>query len=675
VKNVWDLNLDIKFRYSGEIPLFRRKDSAVLNMYLYDAKVKKDISNFSKATLNMKFPSGDIKDATCKLMGTGIDTYVQYQFTEAYMLEEGVYDLLLTVEKDRGLVSTQKFKVAFFDAVGKPEYAFVEMIQDLQNQINYMYSIIDNLVLRDLIDQSNGLIPIGTDGKIDIKYMPEFLDEHIKTNIYLQMVHGFMVDKDLKLIYETKSGGTEYVGHKEGSGNAQKLNLTTTVTSGIVKLLYSGRGSAVEQRWLEGNKSIEEMKTSGTAFTGLEFKIKNTGVHTIYYKDNYGNEYLYKFSVAVSQLEPLEFNPIVKDGNLDLDSNTTVALIKLAKAVQTLEWMRRDGNGMIITMPYVFTEIGTYTIYIKDKYNRESIKVITITQDMLKPVVDSRPLEIRIYTNGLFDYPNDSPNKIPVGAVSATYVIYDADGKRAGDKVDYVIRPDSTAVHSDNDNGINLYQNRTYTWKCYNKAGIESTASITVANIGVEKNLKDMKIGDRFYLFQKECVLIKKDGLNSLISIPYSYSHPFYSQYATPISNSNLYPNSTIQNALFNTNFTDNEGQLPNAVKGKFNYQYGEIAQSYPYDVTLVGSPVYYEAERGIFDYATLKEFQSKGYRELGYDCMTSTPILNTQDFVATITGRSSSVEGDMRQVKEILPVDNIGMWFGERTKVWVKGW
>lgn len=669
MKNVWDLNLDIKFRYSGEIPLFRRKDSAVLNMHLYDAKVKKDISNFEKATLNIKYPSGVIKDFQCVLKGSGIDTYVEYQFEPMAMLEEGAYQLLLSVEKDRGIISTQKFLVTFFDAVGKPEYAFVEMMQDLQNQINYMYSIIDNLILREQVGMANGLIPLNAEGKIDLKYMPAFLEEHIKTNIYLNMVHGFSVDKDFKLVYETKSGSKEYVGHKESSGGGQ-LNLVTTISSGVVKLQYSGRGSAIEQRWLEGNKTVDDMKSSGTLFTGLEFKVTNTGIYTIYYKDNYNNEYLYKFTVTQDQLPALDFNPTVKEGEIIYNSNSTIALRKIYKGTQTLDWMRRDGNGMVITNDYRITEVGTYTIYIKDSLNREKIKVIIVTQDMLKPIVDDRPLEIRIYTNG-WSTIDDPDKKIPVGAVSTSFIVFDADGKRAGDKVDYVIRPDGVTISSDSDkSSFMILKNGTYTWKCYNKAGVESKASITVTNIGIEKNLKDMPIGSKFYLFQTECTLLKNENGKYLVHVPYSFNAVFTSPYSDIKENTNLWSNSTIKDTIFNRNYDDNEGQMVNNIEGQFNYQYATLASSYPNTPTYVGSPVYYTSKRGVLDIKSIIEYIDKGYILSGYDLMSCTPLQETQDQIVIYSNDFS--RGEL-VTKATYPVQC--MWFNDKTKVWVRGW
>lgn len=380
-KNIWDLNLDIKFRYSAEIPLFRRRDSAVLNIHLFDTKVKKDISNFKKATISIKYPSGIVKEVVATRQGSGIDTYASYSFTDDISTEVGIYDLLLTIEKDDGFISTPKFHVAFFDNISKAEYEFVKMMQDMQLQIDYLETLLGSIVPNTQIAQANGVAPLDENGKIPIVHMPLFLQDHINTNVYLKMVHGFMIDKNRNLVYETKDGGMEYVGHPDNSGQNNKLNLTTTVKDSIVTLFYSGKGNATVQRWLNGNKSLSDMKLNGTLFTGNTFKISQTGIHTIYYMDNYNNEYLYKFTVDISQIKEPTVNVDVDDGSIIVTPDTPLEIIKIGKGRQTIEWFRT--NGTTITKDYKVTEAGEYTVYYKDKQGREYLKYITITEDQI----------------------------------------------------------------------------------------------------------------------------------------------------------------------------------------------------------------------------------------------------------------------------------------------------
>lgn len=381
-KNIWELNLDIKFRYSASMPIFRRKDSAVLKINLYDAKEKKDISNFDKATLSIKYPSGVVVDVDAVRQGSGIDTYVYYAFPEDVSMEIGIYDLILTVERQGGFISTPKFHITVFDNISQAEYEFVKMIQDMQLQIDYLETLIGSIVPQTSIAQANGLVPLDSQGKIPMAHMPLFLEEHINTNVYLKLVHGFMIDKDRKPVYETEDGSLEYIGHPDNSGLNNRLNLTTMVKDSIVTLYYSGRGNATLQKWIVGNKNMNDAKTSGTTFTGLNFKVNQTGIHTIYYVDNFKNEYLYKFSVDISQLKEPTVEVIVDGGKVNIDSDTPLDLIKIGVGRQTTEWFH--SNGTIITPSYRITEVGDYTVYYKDKLGREYIKYITVTEDMLE---------------------------------------------------------------------------------------------------------------------------------------------------------------------------------------------------------------------------------------------------------------------------------------------------
>lgn len=663
-KNVWDLPLDLQFRYSADIPRFRRKDSAVLNIRLFNAKERVDISNFSKATLSIQLPSQEIKYKEAISQGTDMDTYVQYQFSEDVMTEIGLYTLILSVEKDGGRVSTQKFSVYFYDNESSADFEFIDMMQNLQLQINYLDSIMDNIVLTELIGKSNGLIPLDANGKIPIEYMPIFLQEHINTNVYLSLVHGLMVDSNLNLIYKGKGGNLEYVGHKEGSAT---LTLFTTISLSKVTLSYQGVGTVVEQRWLIGDNSLDKMKLDGKLFTGNSFMVENIGMHTIYYKDANGREYLHKFKVELWGLKAPEYEASVIAGFLKVEGTPEYAFVKVADGIRDLTYMRKTSNGTLVVFPHAVTKTGYLTVYIVDIYGREVIKVLNVQDSDLKPVGDNRPLEIRLYTNGWY-----SDKSVPVGAVTVSYVVFDADGKRAGDKVGYVIRPNSTTYNQDSDSGITITRNGTYTWTVYNKAGIASTASLKIENIGVEKNLKDLPIGSKFYIYQTEAVLLKREGNNHLIALKYGWNLPFTNQYVTA-TKKNLYPNSPVMNQVYLTNFDDNERQLDNNVKGKVNYQYGTVTPNTENSVIPVGSPVYEQQQRFVLDAFTLQDAINAGYLTVSREEMTCTPIDGTDDRIVYIDQNYKNYSSGA--VTKQYSISWVGLWQNEKTKVWQKGW
>lgn len=668
-KNVWDLPLDLNFRFSEQIPRFRRKDSAVLNIHLFESKERKDISNFSKATLSIQLPSQEIKKVEATRKGTGIDTYVQYQFTNEVMTEIGLYTLILTVEKDGGRVSTQKFTVFFYDNESKADFEFINMMQKLQLQINYLDSIMDNIVLKDLIGKSNGLIPLDSNGKIPMEYMPVFLEDHINTNIYLNLVHGLMVDANLNLIYKGKGGNLEYVGHKEGKST---LSLMTNVKDSIVTLTYYGVGTVAEQRWMQGDRSLEEMKVKGTVFTGLEFKVNLLGTHTIYYRDSAGVEKLHKFNVSLSQMAPPNYEVYVKDGFLKVEGTPDIAFVKIAEGFKDLAYMRKVTNGTLVVFPYKITKAIWYTVYIVDQYNREVGKMLDVKDSDLEQLEDNRPLKIQLYTNGWF------PDKDrATGVVQVSFAVTDADGNNAKDKLDYIITPDSKAWTTTSNIGspTSLYKNGTYTWKAYNKNGVESTATLKIENIGVEKNLKDLSVGSKFFVFQSEGVVLKKEADRTLIALDFGWNFPFssiYNQNQSP--QKNLLPNSTIKDAVYNVNLQDLERQEGNLIEGDFNYQYATLSNTYPYAPTPVGSPVYYKAKRSPLDIFTIIDSVQKGYFTATRKEMSCTPLNGTNDKIIAFDSEYQTFSSyNVNDADFSMSV--VGMWFNNQAKVWQKGW
>lgn len=666
-KNTWDLPLDLNFRFSEQIPQFRRKDSAVLNIHLFESKERKDISNFDKATLSIQLPSQEIKKVEATRQGTGMDTYVQYQFTNDVMTEIGIYTLILTVEKDGGRVSTQKFTVYFYDNESNADFEFINMMQKLQLQINYLDSILDNMVLKDLIGKANGLIPLDENGRIPLSYMPTFLEEHINTNLYLTLVHGLMVDSDLNLVYKGKGGNLEYVGHKEGTAT---LSLLTSVSEAIVTLTYYGLGAVSEQRWLAGDKSISEMKVNGTLFTGLQFKISKTGIHTIYYKDLNGREYLHKFNVNIISIPMGEFEPYVVNGQLLLQHSRDYTFLKIARGIRDFTYMKKTANGIVVTIPHKITESAQYTMYIIDDLGREYIRLFYVSFDDLEQGATNEPLTIELYPDGY-----SASKSIAVGVVNVTFGVYDKNGGRAGDKLDYVVLPDNTIIRADNTTTpFSITKNGTYTWRAYNKFGTEYTKSLKVENIGIERNLKDLPVGSQFNIFQSDAVLLKKETDKFLIGVGFGWNYQFSHEFNTSSSpQKNLLPNSTIKDSVFLNNYTDNERQMVNNVAGNFNYQYATLDSDFPYNPTPVGSPVYYQAKRSVLDIFTLKDGVEKGYFKVTREEMSSTPINGTNDRIVIMDSQYNSF--GWKNIKDNISITLIGMWMNDKTKVWQKGW
>jgi len=143
--NSWIVKADIKFKYYSSVPTFRRKDTAIINFLIYDNKKTYDISSFSKGEVTITFPQGGYIKRPCQKVNiNGVD-YIQHIFNKDEIVELGVYKVILSFEDNTGRVSLQEILVGFFDTIGTSELAYIELIQDLQNQSDYLESIVTTL--------------------------------------------------------------------------------------------------------------------------------------------------------------------------------------------------------------------------------------------------------------------------------------------------------------------------------------------------------------------------------------------------------------------------------------------------------------------------------------------------------------------------------------------------
>ena len=181
-------------------------------------------------------------------------------------------------------------------------------------------------------------------------------------------------------MYETPDGQWQYIGFSDtAAGNDTRLKLSTTVVNGVVTLEYTGNGYPTLQKWMIGSKAITDFASNGTTFTGLTFNVTSTGIHTIYYKDELGNEYVHKLDVAQNQL---------KEPNVAIDVNNGVVTITIDQSTSQIKWDKgtRDvayfqSNGYKITEnSFTVDEVGTYTLYYKITSGLEYVKVFTVSE-------------------------------------------------------------------------------------------------------------------------------------------------------------------------------------------------------------------------------------------------------------------------------------------------------
>lgn len=415
--NTWVLPVDIKFKYSAKEPIFRRKDTAVLNFLIHDNHSLYDISSFKEGEVTIVFPRGHNIKKPCKKVTIEGTNYIQFAFTQEDMSEIGKYGITLSFRDDRGQVSIQEFPIYFFDSLGKTELAYIELIQDLQAQKDILGGIIDQIVNKNHKGIANGLAELDSNGKIAEKHMPNYMREHINKNVYLDWVHGLFVDKDGTMKYRTKDGGEENVGHQD---TGTKLTLSITVANGVATLNYTGKGTAVLQKWMYGDQLMDDIKAKGTIFTGNTFKVDKVGVYTVYYKDDNSMEHIYKFNVREVDLKEPDVKVTAKNGDVTVTSDTKIVIYKYAKGHFDIPYFATAGTTFSGT--FKVAEVGEYTIYVKLEDGRERVYYLNVKDADLEHI-DNEPPTINFTLTPSNTTETNSDKSLAIAIVDANKVV------------------------------------------------------------------------------------------------------------------------------------------------------------------------------------------------------------------------------------------------------------
>jgi alpha-tubulin suppressor-like RCC1 family protein len=379
-KNVWTLDVDIKFKYSSSIPTFRRRDTATINFKIHDDKELYDISSFVSGEVTITFPQGRYITRPCqKITIDGID-YVQYNFDRDELDEIGMYQFNLSLKDSMGRVSIPEFSVMLFDSLGASELGYMKIIQDLQNQVKYLEMMEDDIILRSTVGQPNGVVPLDANKKIDNKFLPSFISEHVETDVYLNWVHDFYIDENGVPKYKTKSGQEENVGHPDLSG---ALKLSVTVRESIAYLTFTGESTVVVKQYMYGNRTMKDVRENGTLFQENNFPVDKTGKWSIYYKDDEGKEYIYKFDVNASDLKVPNVSVSIEKGVITVtdDSDYTVEIQKWDSGSHDIPYFH--DNGIVFTDTITVDTSGTYTVYRKYTNGVEVVKVFEVREEDL----------------------------------------------------------------------------------------------------------------------------------------------------------------------------------------------------------------------------------------------------------------------------------------------------
>ena len=372
----------------------------VILFNFYDDGEEYNINSATKAIVHQKTSKGNIIETPCTFINYKGKRVVRFEVEDVAMVEFGYLNLLLTVWNGDKVISIQPFNVMVYDDYMGGASSFIELIQELQRLIENMVGDLNNTVKLTDKGVPNGVASLDELGKIPLVQMPQefqgFLD-HINHTVFEHRVHGLGLDEDEQLMYQDNNGDWQYIGFSPtgvGGGATQTVSASISVADSVATVVYSGVPTVVQSKWSTGDNSISYFTLNGSSFTGNTFPISSTGIHTLYYKDSNGLEYVKTFNVTMDMIARPNVTIKVEDGwvTVTIPHNVSTSIKKWAKGAQTVSYFAY--NGTVFTgNTFQVAEVGTYTVYIKTITGLEYVYVFEVTQAML-PVI-SKP-EIRV---------------------------------------------------------------------------------------------------------------------------------------------------------------------------------------------------------------------------------------------------------------------------------------
>lgn len=159
---------------------------------------------------------------------------------------------------------------------------------------------------------------------------------------------------------------------------------TFSINQGIVTITHDQNTQVDIQKHSIGEKDIAFFATDGTAFTGNTFTVDLATVYTYYYKNTFGDEYIYPITVVDANLPYYQPSYSIVDGLLIINFNNpnNIVLSKIDIGNRDKEYFASNGIEFS-NNEYQLTETGTYTIYWKQENGRDFVMPITASADQI----------------------------------------------------------------------------------------------------------------------------------------------------------------------------------------------------------------------------------------------------------------------------------------------------
>lgn len=338
IENSYLLDVDLKRPTSTTTPVFRRGDTAVLKFRVHDDGDNENFKTFDRAELTITMPSGLTLVETCtKESINGVDI-AKALFQKIHTIEVGIYSVALTLFKGEDQVSPPPIAVEFSDNTNSSNYEFIEIMNELQEELDRIKSEINKGIPLSQINIPSGVAGLDSYSKIPPQFLPDYFDLHMQTSMHKDGAHGFKIENKKPYVLINGSWVECFFSEDPMDGGGKHTPPTVTIDNGNVTIVFPEEPLIILRKWDKGIRDVAYFADKGNVIQTNKFTVTEIGNYTFYYKLASGKEFVVVFQVREEDLLPDTRTPIK-----DIPNESIVRF-------GGLEWIvLNNAKGMLIT--------------------------------------------------------------------------------------------------------------------------------------------------------------------------------------------------------------------------------------------------------------------------------------------------------------------------------------
>jgi len=164
--NEYTVNVDIKRSMSNIVPTFKQGENAVLRFKVFNNNKLYDLTDFVRAEIVFRLPSGESILGQATLANDGL---IEYFFTGVEMSQVGRVQTTLSIYSGTEFVGIQPFVIHIYDSMKNQDLSYIGILQDLIAEVKNLemeineslvgidekVALLDEAVLKEEIRETN----------------------------------------------------------------------------------------------------------------------------------------------------------------------------------------------------------------------------------------------------------------------------------------------------------------------------------------------------------------------------------------------------------------------------------------------------------------------------------------------------------------------------------------